>query len=88
MHPELVTQWIIIVLGVGAFAAGVIGIVRSLRLQKLLVHKQEQGLDAQATKHDPQVRAALRGLRVPLILAATLAVGSAAAPSLVRMALG
>lgn len=85
MSPEVVVQSLTFVAGAGAFVFGLIGIGRSLQLQRLLVRKQEQGLDAQALKTDPEVRAALQRIRMPLIWACLLAVCSVAAPSLTRM---
>ncbi len=88
MNTELIIESIKVACGVGAFAFGLYGISRSLRLQKLLMRKQELGLDAQAVKQDPEVRAGMRTLRLPLILALVLAVSSVVLPPLLHSALG
>ncbi|PZP63033.1 MULTISPECIES: hypothetical protein [Pseudoxanthomonas] len=87
MHAQLWVQVATFIAGFAAFGLGLVGITRSLRLQKLLMAKQEQGLDLRATKADPQVRAAMQGLRAPLIWATVLAVCSVALPSLAGLVL-
>ncbi|WP_337052625.1 hypothetical protein [Pseudoxanthomonas sp. USHLN014] len=87
MHAQLVVQVATFIAGFAAFGFGLVGIARSLRLQKLLMAKQEQGLDVRATKADPQVRAAMQSLRAPLLWATVLAVCSVALPSLARLVL-
>jgi hypothetical protein len=87
MNVELVVQAVTALAGLGAFMFGLIGIARSLQLQRLLVRKQQQGLDAAAVKGDPQVRAAMHGLRAPLLWATLLAVCAVAMPSLARWVL-
>lgn len=87
MNVELVVQAVTALAGLGAFMFGLIGIARSLQLQRLLVRKQQQGLDAAAVKADPQVRAAMRRLRMPLLWATLLAACSVAAPLLARRVL-
>lgn len=87
MSPELTVQLVTFVVGAGAFVFGLVGIARSLRLQQLLVRKQNEGVDAKRLKTDPEVSAAMRRLRMPLIWAMVLAAGSVAAPSLTRLIL-
>ncbi|AER56350.1 hypothetical protein DSC_08500 [Pseudoxanthomonas spadix BD-a59] len=87
MNVELVAQSVTVVVGMGAFVLGLVGIGRSLQLQRLLVRKQQEGLDAAAVKADPQVRAAMRRLRMPLLWATLLAACSVAAPLLARRVL-
>lgn len=87
MNVELVAQSVTAVVGMGAFVFGLVGIGRSLQLQRLLVRKQQEGLAAAAVKIDPQVRAAMHRLRAPLLWAALLAACSVAAPWLARRVL-
>jgi hypothetical protein len=87
MNVELVVQSVTFAVGTGAFVFGLVGIGRSLQLQRLLVRRQQEGVDAKSMKVDPQVRAAMRRLRMPLIWATVLAVCSVAVPSVARLVL-
>jgi len=87
MSTELVVQSVTFVVGAGAFVFGLVGIARSLKLQRLLTLKQQQGVDAKRLKTDPDVAAAMRRLRMPLIWATVLAACSVAAPSVTRLIL-
>ncbi|SEL03693.1 hypothetical protein SAMN05428989_1294 [Pseudoxanthomonas sp. GM95] len=87
MSAELVVQSVTFLVGAGAFGFGLVGIGRSLKLQQLLVRKQQQGVDAKRLKTDPDVSAAMRRLRMPLVWATVLAVCSVAAPSVARLIL-
>ncbi|WDS36763.1 hypothetical protein [Pseudoxanthomonas sp.] len=87
MSPELIIQVVTFIIGMGAFLLGMVGIARSLQLQKLITRKQQAGVKAKAMKADPEVSAAMRGLRKPLFWACLLAVCSVLAPAVSRLIL-
>jgi hypothetical protein len=87
MSPEMTVQLVTFVVGMGALVFGLIGIARSLKLQRLLTRKQAEGVDAKRLKTDPEVGAAMRRLRMPLVWATLLAVCSVLAPSVTRLIL-
>lgn len=87
MSTELLVQSVTFLAGAGALASGLVGIARSLGLQRLLARKQAEGVHARRMKTDPEVGAAMRGLRRPLAWATALAVCALLAPPLMRLVL-